>query len=515
MLNFGFNSNVNLGGDVTLTGGLSDDQVLWNFTSSGQNINLNNNASSYPLPDAFQGIILAPNDVLSLVNANLDGRVFGGDSGDMHIVFGDTINSPSGLPNTATVTSTNNSPGTLMASATIIARLVPQLAAGSNSGAGAGLTELLDPPGSLQAGQISFAVDLPQGQQAPSVQAAIANAVSALNAEVAPLGLSLVQVSGADAGSAQVHISFASTSAIGGVNQGIMVTYTSDGQITLINGWNWYFGSDAKGIAQDQYDFQTVLNHELGHVLGLGENSDPSSVMSLYLSPGQVRRDLTANDLDAIQQELQSSPAPLPASSAAAASGDALAVATASPSPVMTAASGLEPAAADPQGFSVPANSIRPDTVPPVVPGLETLGDSQELEAGPLLLPASPAAAAFGDALLVATASPSPVTAAVPQDFGVAANSTTLAPWPPVVQGLEIVENRGMTDRLYDSALAALTGCRSVPPPPTASRSTSATVSRTPARTIYSRATTPRRPPRRSCGRSSPSPLGPGTRHRG
>ena len=96
--------------------------------------------------------------------------------------------------------------------------------------------------------------------------------------------------------------------------------------------------------------------------------------------------------------------------------------------------------------------------MPPVVPGLETLGDSQQVQAGPSLLPASPAAAAFGDALLVATASPSPVTAAVPQDFGIAANSTTLAPWPPVVQGLEIVENRGMTDRLYDSALAALTG---------------------------------------------------------
>ena len=38
VFNFGFNSNVNLGGDVTLTGGLTDDQVLWNFTSSGQNI---------------------------------------------------------------------------------------------------------------------------------------------------------------------------------------------------------------------------------------------------------------------------------------------------------------------------------------------------------------------------------------------------------------------------------------------------------------------------------------------
>jgi choice-of-anchor A domain-containing protein len=94
MFNFAFASNVNLGGDVTLSGGLVDDQVLWNFTSSGKNISLNNNASSFHLPLAFHGIILAPNDAISLVNANLDGRVFGGDSSDMQIVSGDHINQP-------------------------------------------------------------------------------------------------------------------------------------------------------------------------------------------------------------------------------------------------------------------------------------------------------------------------------------------------------------------------------------------------------------------------------------
>ncbi len=97
IFNFGFNSNVNLGGDVTLTG-LTPDQVLWNFTTTGRNVNLNNNATSYPLPLAFQGIILAPNDVLSITNANLNGRFFGGDSGDMHIVSGDTITAPARPP---------------------------------------------------------------------------------------------------------------------------------------------------------------------------------------------------------------------------------------------------------------------------------------------------------------------------------------------------------------------------------------------------------------------------------
>ncbi|HTT80091.1 MAG TPA: collagen-binding domain-containing protein, partial [Stellaceae bacterium] len=98
---FNFDSslgNVNLGGDVTLEDGLEADGVLWNFvnsTGSAENIQLNNNASSYPLPDAFMGVILAPNDCISLTNANLDGRVLGGDSCDMQIVSGDTINVPS------------------------------------------------------------------------------------------------------------------------------------------------------------------------------------------------------------------------------------------------------------------------------------------------------------------------------------------------------------------------------------------------------------------------------------
>jgi putative adhesin/PEP-CTERM motif-containing protein len=102
VFNFAFNSNVNLGGDVTLNG-LNDDQVLWNFTTSGKNISLNNNASSFKLPLAFQGIILAPNDAISLVNANLDGRVFGGDSSDMQIVSGDTIKAPGVIPEPGTL----------------------------------------------------------------------------------------------------------------------------------------------------------------------------------------------------------------------------------------------------------------------------------------------------------------------------------------------------------------------------------------------------------------------------
>ena len=36
VFNFAYNSNTNLGGQVVLTGGLTDDQVMWNFTSSNK-----------------------------------------------------------------------------------------------------------------------------------------------------------------------------------------------------------------------------------------------------------------------------------------------------------------------------------------------------------------------------------------------------------------------------------------------------------------------------------------------
>jgi len=87
---FDFSAGLNLGGDITLLHGLTPDMVAWNFAGSG-NVQLNNNASSFPHL-SFQGIILAPNNAISLVNANLNGRTFGGDSQDMQIVSGTTIN---------------------------------------------------------------------------------------------------------------------------------------------------------------------------------------------------------------------------------------------------------------------------------------------------------------------------------------------------------------------------------------------------------------------------------------
>jgi hypothetical protein len=100
VFNMAMNTDVNLSGRVNFSGtGLSSpDQLLFNFTSSGKNITLNNNGVG-----AFKGIILAPNDAISVVQADLIGRVFGGGASDVQIFNSDTITNPSPVPEPSSI----------------------------------------------------------------------------------------------------------------------------------------------------------------------------------------------------------------------------------------------------------------------------------------------------------------------------------------------------------------------------------------------------------------------------
>ena len=64
----------------------------------------------------------------------------------------------------------------------------------------------------------------------------------------------------------------------GGFADGVLGLTTDAGQITLVNGWNFYFASDATQIEQRQYDIETVVRHELGHALGSSQSTDRNSV---------------------------------------------------------------------------------------------------------------------------------------------------------------------------------------------------------------------------------------------
>ena len=90
--------SINFNNQVVLTGGITSDHVIWNMVgganaTGGPTLQINTNASSHP-NQAAQGIFLDPNGPISLTNANINGRVFGGDSHDFQFVSGTTVRQP-------------------------------------------------------------------------------------------------------------------------------------------------------------------------------------------------------------------------------------------------------------------------------------------------------------------------------------------------------------------------------------------------------------------------------------
>ena len=103
-----FPSSVNFNNQVVLTGGLTADAVLYNFVggsnlTGGPTLQINNNASSSP-SNLVEGIFLDPDGAVSVTNARVLGRVFGGDTHDLQFVSGTTLTAPAlavPLPNAA------------------------------------------------------------------------------------------------------------------------------------------------------------------------------------------------------------------------------------------------------------------------------------------------------------------------------------------------------------------------------------------------------------------------------
>jgi hypothetical protein len=176
----------------------------------------------------------------------------------------------------------------------------------STSGAAAGL--VIDgvtgttAVGALLAGDMTVYVDNANGAFTAAELARIQDAVAGIEALVAPHGANLVQVDASVGTDANIVIDSHSTSVIGGAADGVLGVTQSTGEITLLQGWNWYAGSNSAGVGSGQYDFQTVVVHELGHSLGLGHSANAGSVMAPELGTGTARRTMAFADL-AIAEE--------------------------------------------------------------------------------------------------------------------------------------------------------------------------------------------------------------------
>jgi large repetitive protein len=128
----------------------------------------------------------------------------------------------------------------------------------------------------------------------------IDDAVAGLNVLLSPFSVAVTLVGTADIGEANVVLDTVATTPCGGLAEGVLGCETDTGsvsEITLVRGWDWYAGADQSAAGAGQYDFETVVLHELGHALGLGHSSEPVSTMYAVLTPGTSKRSISVADL--------------------------------------------------------------------------------------------------------------------------------------------------------------------------------------------------------------------------
>jgi hypothetical protein len=150
--------------------------------------------------------------------------------------------------------------------------------------------------GALLGGEADLYVDNSNGDLTSDELARIQDAVTSIDATIAPYGVVINEVS--DPTQANVTLNMNTTSSLGGVAQGVLGCTTDADQVTMIQGWSWYAGADPTQVGAGQYDFETAVMHELGHVLGLGHSSNSTSVMYASLATGTANRVLAAADLN-------------------------------------------------------------------------------------------------------------------------------------------------------------------------------------------------------------------------
>ena len=133
----------------------------------------------------------------------------------------------------------------------------------------------------------------------PNEIARLGDAMTYLDQALGGFGVDLTWAAPGTAADVTVH--FGSSTPEGDASAGVLGFTTAGDDVYLVTtGWNFYTGSDPGGIGAGQYDFQTLAEHELAHTVGLGESSDPQSVMYEYLSPGTARRTFTDGNLSLI-----------------------------------------------------------------------------------------------------------------------------------------------------------------------------------------------------------------------
>ncbi|HEV3443037.1 MAG TPA: Ig-like domain repeat protein, partial [Gemmataceae bacterium] len=312
-LNPGIYKQISVSGNASVTlnsglyliegGGLT---VSGNVSLSGTDIMIYNTSSTYPNANgSYGGITLSGYGTFSLTAPTTTAN--GVDAGIL--IFQPTANtralslSGNGLAGVSGTVYAPSAQVVLSGNAQLGGSLVADELSISGNGvstqvAGGAAGSELDggSSGTLLAGNLYVYVSDPAGYFTANELNRIQDAINTWNSLLAPYSVTISEVT--DSSLANVTIDDGTSSGAGSAADGVLGCYSSTGEITILQGWNWYDGADATQIGSNQYDFETVMTHELGHALGLGGSNGTNSPMNEILAAGVARRTPTAADLN-------------------------------------------------------------------------------------------------------------------------------------------------------------------------------------------------------------------------
>jgi hypothetical protein len=275
-------------------------QVTGGGSVIGRNVSIYNTGTNYPNSGGtFGAVTLTGNGVFDLTPPNADSPYAG------VLIF-------QSRDNPQDVTMSGN--GFVGAQGTVYAKIAnlrmtgngtlkTPLVAGTMTLHGNGSSTLTVPGGpsvsneidGFSARDLAIYLDDPRRIFTSDQRARMHEVVAELDSLLAPFG---ADARLADSKSdANVILAMAEMTPCGNEVDGVLGCSTDDREVTLVQAWDWYAGRDLTGIAPGQYDFSSVVLHELGHMLGLDHSYDKDSVMHGELQAGEVRRSLSLDDL--------------------------------------------------------------------------------------------------------------------------------------------------------------------------------------------------------------------------
>lgn len=130
---------------------------------------------------------------------------------------------------------------------------------------------------------------------------AIGNSANTNNPQTSPAdNINVIKFDGSDLPGTSNILAFVLTRSAGCVTNNSLVAYVLEMDVVVNDAINWHYRDGSPSSAAldfNEFDFESVMLHEIGHAQQLGHVIDPSKVMHFSVGPNSMRRSIDIADI--------------------------------------------------------------------------------------------------------------------------------------------------------------------------------------------------------------------------